>query len=67
MMDAALDVAYQVVDALFGPGSTVPWWAWIAPLVMIFGRLMMPALVPQTAPAKFGKDKKSKKAKKGKK
>lgn len=67
-MDTVLDVAYKVVEALFGPGSTVPWWAWVAPLVMIFGRLLVPELVPQTAHGSSGKkDKKSKKAKKGKK
>ncbi|MEU4426281.1 hypothetical protein AB0F81_37140 [Actinoplanes sp. NPDC024001] len=67
-MDAALDVAYQVVEALFGPGSGVPWWAWIAPLVMIFGRMVMPSLATETAGSRSGsKGKKGKKVKKGKK
>ncbi|WP_229073860.1 hypothetical protein [Actinoplanes sp. DH11] len=64
-MDDALDVSYQVVDGLFGPGSGVPWWAWIAPLVLVFGKLLMPSAEPATtAAAPAGK--KSKKAKKKK-
>jgi hypothetical protein len=62
MMDSALEVAYQVVDALFGPSSTVPWWAWVALLAMIFGKLLMPTMDPQTG--RSGSGKKGKKAKK---
>ena len=65
-MENAADVAYRVITELFGPDSGVPVWAWIAPLVMIFGRLLMPIVVPETAGAKAGgkSKKKSRKSKK---
>ncbi|MFC7533444.1 hypothetical protein [Actinoplanes sp. GCM10030250] len=68
-MDAALDVAYPVVDALFGPDSDLPWWAWVAPLVMIFAKLLGPVVAPEAAGAGSGvrSGKKGKKSKKGKK
>ena len=65
-MELAMDVAHQVVEALFGPGSGVPWWAWVAPLVMIFGRLLMPSVVTEASGPRSGKKGKKPK-KKGKK
>ncbi|MET8150570.1 hypothetical protein ACIBSW_21455 [Actinoplanes sp. NPDC049668] len=59
-MDLAIDAAYAVVSELFGPGATVPWWAWAMTLLMIFGKLLAPvfqaeapsgpAAVPAAAP-----------------
>ncbi|MEU7908784.1 hypothetical protein [Actinoplanes sp. NPDC049118] len=49
-MDIAMDVAYTVVDDLFGPGSVVPWWAWAATLLLIFGRLLAPVFQPDSPP-----------------
>jgi len=34
---AHIDQAYRVASELFGPDASVPWWAWLALLVMIFG------------------------------
>ncbi|MEV0901556.1 hypothetical protein [Actinoplanes sp. NPDC049802] len=59
-----------VVEMLVGPGSLVPWWAWLAPLAMIFLRLLSPVLLPEVAEARWGTEgngKKGKKSKKGKK
>jgi hypothetical protein len=67
MMDAAMDMAYRIIDAMFGAESTVPWWAWCAPLVMIFAKLLGPVVAPETAGGSGGSGKKGKKAKKGKK
>jgi hypothetical protein len=32
----------DLAGELFGPGSAVPWWAWLALLVMIFWGLLVP-------------------------
>jgi hypothetical protein len=45
-VDSAFDVAYQVVDGVFGPGSGVPWWAWIAPVVLVFWAMLLPVMAP---------------------
>ncbi|GAA4599597.1 hypothetical protein BJY16_003133 [Actinoplanes octamycinicus] len=82
-MDSAVDDAYQVVEALFGPESGIPWWAWMAPIMLLLGRLLYPVFFPEAAAAEAetdrrlaefrrerdgkGKDKDSKKGKKGKK
>ncbi|MEV6301093.1 hypothetical protein AB0M02_16920 [Actinoplanes sp. NPDC051861] len=71
MMENAFDVAYRVVEVLFGPDSGVPWWAWVAPLVMIFAKLLGPVVAPEAAGAGGGTGSRSgsgsgKKGKKGK-
>ncbi|WIM98011.1 hypothetical protein ACTOB_001580 [Actinoplanes oblitus] len=82
-MESAADDAYQMVEALFGSESGIPWWAWLAPIILLFGRLLYPVFFPQTAAseaetdrrlAEFrrerqgkGKAKGNKKGKKGKK
>ncbi|GID92990.1 hypothetical protein ACFQFC_06025 [Amorphoplanes digitatis] len=50
-MDFALDAAYAVVSELFGPGATVPWWAWAVTLLMIFGKLLAPVFQGDPAPS----------------
>ena len=62
-MDNALDVTYRVVEGLFGPESSIPWWAWVAPLLLIFWKMLMPSVAPATA----GAGKKGKKGKADKK
>ncbi|MDR6322763.1 hypothetical protein [Actinoplanes couchii] len=54
---------------LIGPGSLVPWWAWLAPLAMIFLKLLSPVLLPEVAEAKLNSeaDEEKEKGKKGKK
>jgi hypothetical protein len=37
-----LNFGYELVTELVGPGSVVPWWAWLALLTMIFGGLLAP-------------------------
>jgi hypothetical protein len=82
-MDAAVDDAYQVVETLFGSESGIPWWAWMAPIILLFGRLLYPVFFPEAAAAAAetdrrlaefrrerdgkGKDKGKEKDKKGKK
>jgi hypothetical protein len=67
MMDTAVEVSYDVVGMLFGPDSLLPWWAWLAPLAMIFLKLLSPVLVPEVADARRGSEKDSKKGKSSKK
>ncbi|GLY01740.1 MULTISPECIES: hypothetical protein [Actinoplanes] len=62
-MDTAVDVAYAVQESLIGPGAIVPWWAWVAPLLMVFGKLLWPVMVPDSTPLPAKKDKKGKKKK----
>jgi hypothetical protein len=38
---ALTELAYRLNGALFGPGSQVPWWAWVALLGMIFWGLLV--------------------------
>jgi hypothetical protein len=45
-MDENMDVAYTVASALIGPDAVVPWWAWLAILLLIFGRLLAPVFQP---------------------
>ncbi|GIF04495.1 hypothetical protein [Actinoplanes siamensis] len=82
-MDNAVDTSYRVVEVLFGPDSGIPWWAWTAPIFLVFARLMYPVMFPETAAAEGetdrrlaefrrerdgrGKQSKDKKGKKGKK
>ena len=61
-MDNAADVAYRVADVLATSGSMVPWWAWVAPVVMVFGGMMMTPEAAGAGGATSGK--KGKKAKK---
>jgi cyanate permease len=37
-----LDTASAVSDQLFGPESAIPWWAWIAVLIAVFWKLLVP-------------------------
>ncbi|GAA2666877.1 hypothetical protein [Actinoplanes palleronii] len=55
-MDNASDVAYQVVDALFGPDSGIPWWAWVAPIIAIFAVFLYPVMFPEAAAAEAETD-----------
>ena len=41
-MDQYVDTAYNVTTALFGPSSGIPWWAWIAVIVALFWKLLVP-------------------------
>ncbi len=82
-MDGAVDVANRMVEALFGPDGDIPWWAWLAPIMLLLAKLMYPVAFPETATAEAESDrrlaefcrerddrekgKKSKKGKKGKK
>ena len=43
---------------------SVPWWAWVAPMVLIFWKMLMPMVVPDTAGVGSGSGKKDKKSKK---
>jgi hypothetical protein len=67
MMDTTVEVSYDVVGMLFGPTSLLPWWAWLAPLAMIFLKLLSPVLVPEVAEAKWGSEQGGSKGKKAKK
>ncbi|GIE76122.1 hypothetical protein Aph02nite_20720 [Actinoplanes philippinensis] len=67
MMDTAVEVSYDFVGMLMGPDSLVPWWAWLAPLAMVFVKLLSPVLVPEVAEARWGSEKSGKDSKKGKK
>ncbi|WP_433794096.1 hypothetical protein [Actinoplanes sp. CA-252034] len=60
-------MSYDVVGMLMGPNSLVPWWAWLAPLAMVFLKLLSPVLVPEVAETRWGSEKGSKKGKKNKK
>jgi hypothetical protein len=55
-MDSAVDDAYTVVEALFGPESGIPWWAWLAPIILIFARMMYPVMFPGAAAAESETD-----------
>jgi hypothetical protein len=67
MMDTAVEVSYDVVGMLMGPDSLVPWWAWLAPLAMIFLKLLSPVLVPEVAESGWASENGGKDSKKGKK
>jgi hypothetical protein len=41
-MDQALDKAYTVTSNLFGPESGIPWWAWMAVLIAVFWKVLIP-------------------------
>jgi hypothetical protein len=41
-MDQYIDTAYKVTSALFGPNSGIPWWAWIAVIVALFWKVLVP-------------------------
>lgn len=66
-MDTTVEVSYDAFAVLFGPDSLMPWWAWLAPLAMIFLKLLSPVLIPEVAEAKWRSEKDGKKAKKAKK
>jgi hypothetical protein len=51
MMDDTVDMAYRTVDALFGPDSGIPWWAWLAPIFVVVARMMYPVMFPEAAAA----------------
>jgi hypothetical protein len=55
-MDNAVDMAYRMVGALFGPDSGVPWWAWLAPISIVLARLMYPVMFPEAAAAEAETD-----------
>lgn len=55
-MDNAVDTAYRVVETLFGPDSGIPWWAWLAPILIVFSRLMYPVMFPEAAAAEAETD-----------
>ncbi|WP_436522258.1 hypothetical protein [Actinoplanes sp. HUAS TT8] len=55
-MDNAVDMAYRVVEALFGPDSGIPWWAWLAPIGLVLARLMYPVMFPEAAAAEAETD-----------
>jgi hypothetical protein len=55
-MDNAVDDAYQVVETLFGTDSGIPWWAWMAPILLLFGRLLYPVFFPEAAAAEAETD-----------
>jgi hypothetical protein len=42
-MNTVTDVAYALTSSLF---AVVPWWAWVAALVMIFWGLLIPEAEP---------------------
>jgi hypothetical protein len=42
MMSAYTDLVSAVTGDLFGPGSPVPWWAWVAVLAMVLWGLLVP-------------------------
>ena len=46
-MNTGTDVAYALTSALFGRHAMVPWWAWLALLVMIFWGLLIPDGAPK--------------------
>ncbi|MFC4064081.1 hypothetical protein ACFO0C_04010 [Actinoplanes subglobosus] len=60
-------MSYDVVGMLMGPDSLVPWWAWLAPLAMIFLKLLSPVLVPEVAESRWGSEQGGKDSKNGKK
>ena len=49
-MDAYLDLAYQWTSSLVGPHSVIPWWAWLAGLVMIFWGVLAPGVAAWSEP-----------------
>ncbi|HET6484011.1 MAG TPA: hypothetical protein VFG35_28755 [Actinoplanes sp.] len=50
-MDQYLNTAYDVTGALFGAGSGVPWWAWLAVITLLFWKVAVsePKTVRQDA------------------
>jgi hypothetical protein len=38
-MDQYLETAYSVTNSLFGPGSGIPWWAWMAVVGLFFWKV----------------------------
>lgn len=46
-MDQYLETAYALTNSLFGPGSGVPWWAWMAVIVLFFWKVAVKE--PKTA------------------
>ena len=66
-MDTTVETSYDVVGMLFGADSLLPWWAWLAPLAMVFLKLLSPVLIPEVAEAKWSSEKDAKGAKKDKK
>ncbi|GID33339.1 hypothetical protein [Paractinoplanes brasiliensis] len=73
-MEQYLDTASAVTDALFGPESGIPWWAWLVVIVAVFWKVAVrePKNAREAAGerdsvmlgAMFGDDKKGKKKKK---
>jgi hypothetical protein len=46
-MDQYLNTAYDVTGALFGAGSGIPWWGWMAVIVAVFWKVAVKE--PKTA------------------
>ena len=40
-MSTGTDVAYALTSGLFGRNAVVPWWAWLALVVLIFWGLLI--------------------------
>ena len=38
-MDQYMNTAYEVSGSLFGPGSRIPWWAWMVVIVAVFWKV----------------------------
>jgi hypothetical protein len=38
-MDQYLDTASNVISALFGPTSGIPWWAWLVVIGAVFWKV----------------------------
>ncbi len=55
-MDSTVDTSYRLVEALFGPDSGIPWWAWLAPIAIVLARLMYPVMFPEAAAAEADTD-----------
>ncbi len=72
-MDQYINTAYTVSQALFGPDSGIPWWAWIALIVALFWKVLVPEpkttaerdemMLEQLTDGMDGKKKKGKKSK----
>lgn len=41
-MDQFVNTAYDVTSQLFGPESSIPWWAWALVLVAIMWKMLLP-------------------------
>ena len=70
-MDQFVNGAYDFTSQLLGPGSGIPWWAWVFVLVALMWKFLLPerrtardrdtALVASMAGGKSGKKTEKKK------